>query len=126
MHSDFAARRLLVYLLLDCSGPMAGEPVAAMEMGQGSLLTDMQMGPQALETVWPAGRGQGHRRLIASLNDRRREAVGSRCAPTHGCDKQPPRSKRQASCCIYPEGVAYQSRGSRSRTHGDLRTVRTC
>jgi uncharacterized protein YegL len=52
MHNDIAPRRLPVYLLLDCSGSMAGEPVAAMEMGLRSLLTDMQMDPQALETVW--------------------------------------------------------------------------
>lgn len=47
-----AMRRLPVYLLLDCSGSMAGEPIAAMEMGLRQLLNDLKNDPQALETVW--------------------------------------------------------------------------
>jgi uncharacterized protein YegL len=51
--ADFsAARRLPVYLLLDCSGSMAGEPIAALEMGLRALLGDLRNDPQALETVW--------------------------------------------------------------------------
>ncbi len=46
------ARRLPVYLLLDCSGSMAGEPIAATEMGLKALLSDLRNDPQALETVW--------------------------------------------------------------------------
>jgi uncharacterized protein YegL len=45
-------RRLPVYLLLDCSGSMAGEPIAAMGMGLKALLSDLRNDPQALETVW--------------------------------------------------------------------------
>jgi uncharacterized protein YegL len=46
------ARRLPVYLLLDCSGSMAGEPIAALEVGFKALLGDLRNDPQALETVW--------------------------------------------------------------------------
>jgi uncharacterized protein YegL len=51
MDSSFV-RRLPVYLLLDCSGSMAGEPIAALDMGLRALLTDLRNDPQALETVW--------------------------------------------------------------------------
>jgi len=54
MSNDTTAsiRRLPVYLMLDCSGSMAGEPIAAMEMGIGALLSDLRNDPQALENVW--------------------------------------------------------------------------
>ncbi|MBT9142131.1 MAG: hypothetical protein DDT32_00604 [Syntrophomonadaceae bacterium] len=45
-------RRLPVYLLLDCSGSMSGEPIEAVRMGLRSLVSDLQGDPQALETVW--------------------------------------------------------------------------
>ncbi|HVS36093.1 MAG TPA: VWA domain-containing protein [Gemmataceae bacterium] len=45
-------RRLPVYLLLDCSTSMTGEPIAAIEMGLCALLDDLRNDPQALETVW--------------------------------------------------------------------------
>ena len=45
-------RRLPVYLMLDCSGSMAGEPIEAVRMGLRSLLSDLKSDPQALETVW--------------------------------------------------------------------------
>jgi uncharacterized protein YegL len=45
-------RRLPVYLLIDCSGSMAGEPIAALEMGLKALLGDLHNDPSALETVW--------------------------------------------------------------------------
>ena len=45
-------RRLPVYLLLDCSASMAGEPISAMEMGLRTLLADLKSDPQVLETVW--------------------------------------------------------------------------
>lgn len=47
-----ATRRLPVYLLLDCSGSMVGEPITAMEEGLKVLLGDLRNDPQALETVW--------------------------------------------------------------------------
>ena len=45
-------RRLPVYLLLDCSGSMAGEPIVAMETGLRTLLGDLSNDPQAMDTVW--------------------------------------------------------------------------
>ena len=51
-HTGAALRRLPVYLLLDCSGSMSGEPIAAMEMGLKTLMGDLRNDPQALETVW--------------------------------------------------------------------------
>lgn len=45
------ARRLPVYLLLDCSGSMAGEPIDEMQKGVELLLDDLKGDPQALETV---------------------------------------------------------------------------
>lgn len=49
--SDFA-RRLPVYLLLDCSGSMSGEPIEAVKEGIRSLVTDLKSDPQALETAY--------------------------------------------------------------------------
>jgi len=45
-------RRLPVYLVLDCSGSMAGEPIEAVRMGMRALLADLKSDPQALETVY--------------------------------------------------------------------------
>lgn len=45
-------RRLPVYMVLDTSGSMGGEPIEAVRMGIRSLLGDLQTDPQALETVW--------------------------------------------------------------------------
>ncbi|MFO7976750.1 MAG: vWA domain-containing protein [Planctomycetota bacterium] len=45
-------RRLPVYLLLDCSASMAGEPISAMEMGLRGLIGELRSDPQALDTVW--------------------------------------------------------------------------
>ena len=45
-------RRLPVYLLLDCSGSMSGEPIEAVRMGLRALVSDLQGDPQALETAW--------------------------------------------------------------------------
>ncbi len=45
-------RRLPVYLVVDTSGSMAGEPIAALEMGLKMLLSDLSCDPQALDTVW--------------------------------------------------------------------------
>ena len=44
-------RRQPVYLLLDTSGSMRGEPVEAMKAGLASLLATLQRDPMALDTV---------------------------------------------------------------------------
>ncbi len=49
---DPDARRLPVYLLLDCSGSMAGDPMESMRAGIRSLTSDLKNDPQALETAW--------------------------------------------------------------------------
>ena len=45
-------RRLPVYLLLDCSGSMTGEPIEAIRQGLRALVSDLKGDPQALETTW--------------------------------------------------------------------------
>ncbi len=45
-------RRLPVYLLIDTSISMAGEPIEACRQGLRALLADFLSNPQALETVW--------------------------------------------------------------------------
>lgn len=49
---DAATRRLPVYLVLDCSGSMMGEPMEAVRQGLKTLLSELKSDPQALETVW--------------------------------------------------------------------------
>ncbi|RCX17609.1 uncharacterized protein YegL [Anaerobacterium chartisolvens] len=49
--ADFG-RRLPVYLLLDCSGSMSGEPIEAVKQGVKALLSDLRGDPQALETAY--------------------------------------------------------------------------
>lgn len=49
---DPGLRRLPVYLLLDCSGSMTGEPIEAVRQGMKTLLGELKSDPQALETVW--------------------------------------------------------------------------
>ena len=46
------SRRLPIYLVLDVSGSMSGDPIEAVKMGLKQLLSDLQDNPQALETVW--------------------------------------------------------------------------
>lgn len=48
--SDYI-RRLPVYLLLDCSGSMAGEPIEAVKQGIKALVSELKSDPQALETA---------------------------------------------------------------------------
>lgn len=48
--SDYI-RRLPVYLLLDCSGSMAGEPIEAVKQGIKALVSELKGDPQALETA---------------------------------------------------------------------------
>jgi uncharacterized protein YegL len=45
-------RRLPVYLVLDVSGSMAGEPIEAVRQGLKALLSDLRCDPQALETAY--------------------------------------------------------------------------
>lgn len=45
-------RRLPVYLVLDCSGSMSGEPIEAVKQGVKALLSDLKSDPQALETAY--------------------------------------------------------------------------
>jgi uncharacterized protein YegL len=45
-------RRLPVYLLLDCSGSMAGERIEAVRNGVKLLLADLRSDPTALETAY--------------------------------------------------------------------------
>ncbi len=49
--SDYI-RRLPVYLLLDCSGSMMGEPIEALRQGVKALLSELRGDPQALETAY--------------------------------------------------------------------------
>jgi len=48
---DKTMRRLPVYLLLDTSGSMRGEPIAAVNVGLGALLASLRQDPSALESV---------------------------------------------------------------------------
>lgn len=45
-------RRLPVYLVLDCSGSMSGEPIEAVRQGVKALLGDLLGDPMALESVF--------------------------------------------------------------------------
>lgn len=45
-------RRLPVYLLLDCSGSMIGEPIEAVQSGVQTLVSTLRQDPYALETVF--------------------------------------------------------------------------
>jgi uncharacterized protein YegL len=46
------ARRLPVYLVLDTSGSMQGEPIEAVRQGMKALLAELRGDPQALETAF--------------------------------------------------------------------------
>ena len=50
--AESVGRRLPVYLVLDCSGSMTGEPIEACRMGVRALLSDLRSDPQALETAY--------------------------------------------------------------------------
>lgn len=50
--AEFTGRRLPVYLVLDCSGSMSGEPIEAVRQGVKALLSDLRSDPQALETAF--------------------------------------------------------------------------
>ena len=44
-------RRLPVYLLIDCSGSMMGEPIEAVKVGLQTMTSALRTDPYALETV---------------------------------------------------------------------------
>lgn len=46
------ARRLPVYLVLDTSGSMSGDPIEAVRMGVKLLVTELRNDPMALETAY--------------------------------------------------------------------------
>jgi uncharacterized protein YegL len=50
--AEFVGRRLPVYLVLDTSGSMTGEPIEACRQGIKALLSDLRGDPQALETAY--------------------------------------------------------------------------
>lgn len=45
-------RRLPVYLLIDVSGSMSGEPINAVQNGMDKLASELRKNPYALETAW--------------------------------------------------------------------------
>lgn len=45
-------RRLPVYLLVDCSGSMSGEPIEAVRQGVDMLVNELRGDPQAMETAY--------------------------------------------------------------------------
>jgi uncharacterized protein YegL len=50
--AEFGGRRLPIYLVLDTSGSMAGEPIEAVRQGVKALLSDLRGDPQAIETAF--------------------------------------------------------------------------
>lgn len=49
---DNYIRRLPIYLLIDCSGSMNGEPIESVKQGIKALIADLKGDPQALETAY--------------------------------------------------------------------------
>ncbi len=45
-------RRLPVYILIDTSGSMFGEPIEAVKVGLSDMVASLRTDPYALETVW--------------------------------------------------------------------------
>ena len=45
-------RRLPVYLLLDTSGSMTGEPIEAVKNGVQVMISSLRQNPQAIETAY--------------------------------------------------------------------------
>ena len=45
-------RRLPVYILIDTSGSMRGEPIQSVNVGLQSLLTSLRQDPHTLDSVW--------------------------------------------------------------------------
>lgn len=51
-YAGTGGRKLPVYLLLDCSGSMAGEPIVAVNEGLGQIYRLLSADPQAVETAY--------------------------------------------------------------------------
>jgi uncharacterized protein YegL len=47
-----SGRRLPVYLVLDCSGSMSGDPIESVRAGVRALISDLKSDPQAIETAY--------------------------------------------------------------------------
>lgn len=47
-----SSRRLPVYLVLDCSGSMAGDPIQAVNQGVKALVAELKSEPYAIETAY--------------------------------------------------------------------------
>ncbi|MBR1787029.1 MAG: VWA domain-containing protein [Paludibacteraceae bacterium] len=45
-------RRLPVYILIDTSGSMKGEPIESVKVGLADMIATLRQDPYALETVW--------------------------------------------------------------------------
>lgn len=45
-------RRLPVYILIDTSGSMKGEPIESVKVGLSDMIASLRQDPYALETVW--------------------------------------------------------------------------
>lgn len=45
-------RRLPIYVLIDVSGSMAGEPIQAVQVGLEAMLASLKSDPYALDSVW--------------------------------------------------------------------------
>lgn len=45
-------RRLPIYILIDVSGSMAGEPIQAVQVGLEAMLASLKNDPYALDSVW--------------------------------------------------------------------------
>ncbi len=52
MDYDPTMRRLPVYVILDCSYSMSGDPIEAVRQGMKTLLGELQGDPQALDTAY--------------------------------------------------------------------------
>lgn len=46
------SRRLPVYILIDTSGSMKGEPIESVKVGLSDMIATLRQDPYALETVW--------------------------------------------------------------------------
>lgn len=47
-----SSRRLPVYLVLDCSGSMHGDPIQAVNQGVKALVAELKSEPYAIETAY--------------------------------------------------------------------------
>lgn len=47
-----SSRRLPVYLVLDCSGSMSGDPIQAVNQGVKALVSELKTEPYAIETAY--------------------------------------------------------------------------